>query len=52
MFRRGRASICNRQVQGNEFGAADVVSRSAAPVGLIELLTYCLHQMPIGAGKL
>jgi len=25
---------------------------SAAPVGLIELLTYRLHQMPIGTGKI
>jgi len=25
---------------------------SAAPVGLIELLTYRLHRLPIGAGKL
>ncbi len=25
---------------------------SAAPVGLIELLTYRLHRMPIGVGKL
>jgi len=25
---------------------------SAAPVGLIELLTYRLHRVPFGAGKL
>jgi hypothetical protein len=30
----------------------DMCIGSAAPIGLIELLTYRLHQMPIGAGKL
>jgi hypothetical protein len=42
----------DRPLRGGEFRAADVGSGSAAPVGLIELLTYRLHQMPIGTGKI
>jgi ribosomal protein L37AE/L43A len=41
-----------RRLRGSELTASDVASGSAAPVGLIELLTYRLHQMPIGTGKI
>jgi len=39
---RGPRGLCDRLLRGDEFTATYVADGSAAPVGLIELLTYRL----------